>query len=645
MASTKSLMLKAEPLGAPTKGAWIIAAIIVALQMTLSAGLFAINSIAENARGRRVVDIVAAEGSGLRYTQLPDSAFRPGRLPREGCCSSDNLIFRTTFTAADAALTDPAILLVSAYDNALIYVDGQLTAGFGRAEGPPPNMGRRPQLLRIPRSLVYEGAVVDIAVQRAVGFGHLRPFYVGEYAALYPSFRALMLLRQDLPLFNAAIGAFVAAFCFCAAPLFGARGLMLSLSALGGSWTLQHVGLYMTDPPWGGIANNGLYFLGFLGACVCLPWFFIEWTSVLARAMPKREPFVAFILDPWRAPARRRLAIVSLSILAIGAVLIAWRLSFDPAIASQDINRVIGWLGLLAMAFCLVRIIAFYMRPGSQDPIAASAFVFVVLAAIADISAVRFFRTYGVFLGAAVTFFPLALLLSLAFRARGIFEAATATAEKLNVLVTEREREITRNHEEIRRNERAAMLLEERGRIMRDMHDGIGGQLLGLILQARSRKLSDESLVSGLEQSLDDLRLVVDSLEQGEGSLTGALGAFRNRIEPRCEAAGVELDWQIEDVGATPHIGPDRTLQIYRILLEACTNALKHSVPKRISISLKRDSDRVEIALADDGRGFNEGAPAGRGLANMRTRAQGIGATLGVESSTTGTRITLTLAA
>ncbi len=256
----------------------------------------------------------------------------------------------------------------------------------------------------------------------------MQPFYVGEYDALYPSYHALTLLRHDLPLFNAAIGAFVAAFCLCAAPLFGARGLMLSLSALGASWVLQHVGLYLTDPPWGAVANNGLYFLGFLGACVCLPWFFIEWTSVFSRPMPKRAPLFAFVLDPWEAPARRRLAIVSLSLLGIGAGLIAWRLSFDPAITSQDINRVIGWMGLFAMAFCLVRIVSFYLRPGTRDPIAASAFVFVVLAAIADISAVRFLKTYGVFLGAAVTFFPLALLLSLAFRARGIFQAATATA-------------------------------------------------------------------------------------------------------------------------------------------------------------------------------------------------------------------------
>jgi|GEM_PF-2961300 len=639
-------MLKSEPLGAPTKGAWIIAATIVALQLALSVGLFWANSIAEEARGRHVVDVGAAEASSQSYFQLPDAAFRPVRLPREGCCSSDNLIFRTHLTAEDAALTNPSVLIVSAYDNALIYVDGELAAGFGRTSGPPPNMGRRPQLLRLPHNMVHEGAVVDVAVQRIIGFGHLQPFYIGEYDALYPSFRALGFLRHDLPLFNAAIGAFVAALCFCAAPLFGARGLMLSLATLGASWVLQHIGLYQTDPLWGAVANNGVYFLGFLGACICLPWFFIEWTSVFSRARPKRTAWLAVALDPWDATARRRLAIASLATLAIGAALISWRLSFNPAVASQDINRVIGWIGLLAMAFCLVRIVAFYLRPGSRDPIAASAFVFVILAAIADISMVRFFKTYGVFLGAAVTFFPLALLLSLAFRARGIFEAATATAEKLNVLVTDREREILRSHEEIRRNERAAMLLEERSRIMRDMHDGIGGQLLGLILQARSRKLSDQSLVSGLEQSLDDLRLVVDSLEQGEGSLTGALGAFRGRIEPRCEAAGVELDWQIEDVGTTPNIGPDKTLQIYRILLEACTNALKHGAPKRIGVLLKRDGDRIEIALTDDGAGFAPGAvQPGRGLANIRTRAQRIGAHLEIDSGAAGTGILLALGA
>jgi signal transduction histidine kinase len=213
-------------------------------------------------------------------------------------------------------------------------------------------------------------------------------------------------------------------------------------------------------------------------------------------------------------------------------------------------------------------------------------------------------------------------------------------------MVDAREREILRNMDEIQRSERVALLLEERSRIMRDMHDGIGGQLLGLILQARSRKLSEEALIGGLEQSLDDLRMVVDSLEQGEGSLTGALGAFRARIEPRCEAAGVALEWAIDDVGATPHVGPDKTLQIYRILSEACTNALKHGATKRITVSMQRRGALIEIALADDGGGFDAAAsPHGRGLANMRARAHRIGAALELQSNAIGTRVALTLSA
>lgn len=631
----------------PARHTWRLALIIVALQLALSAGLAWVNFKIEDIPGRRVIEVGAAEATGPIYLNLPDSAFHTVRLPREGCCSTTDLVFRTRLTQAESLLRDPAVLIISAHDNALIYVDGQLIGGLGRAESPVPNMGRQPQLVRIPPSLAHAGARVDVAVQRAVGFGHLRPFHIGGYDALYNSYLALRLLRSDLPFAHGVIGAFVAAFCFCAAPLFGARGLMFSLAGLSASWALQQVGMLLTDPPWGIVANHGLYFTAFLSTLVFIVWFFIEWTSVFAQPRAPRAALFSLTLDPWSEVVRRRFAVTGLAIMSVGVALIAWQLRSDPAIASQHINRVIGWLGIFAMTFCLVRVVAYYLRVGFRDPVEASAFIFVIVAAIADIVTIRFFKTYGTFLDVAVIFFPLALLISLAARARGVFAAATANAEELNLLVDEREQVIRGNMEEIRRNEHAAMLLEERSRIMRDMHDGIGGQLIGLILQARSRKLSADALVSGLEQSLDDLRMVVDSLEQGEGSLTGALGAFRARIEPRCEAAGVELAWQVEDVGATPNVGPDTTLQIYRILQEACTNALRHGAPTHISVSLRRVTPtRVDIALTNDGQSFNTSAPvAGRGLANMRARAQRIRAGFEIASGATGTRVAIALSA
>lgn len=222
-------------------------------------------------------------------------------------------------------------------------------------------------------------------------------------------------------------------------------------------------------------------------------------------------------------------------------------------------------------------------------------------------------------------------------------EAAVGQANQdLSRQVAEKEAELAAGYERQRDLERRRTLADERQRIMRDMHDGIGAQLLGLLLQARSDRLSGEALVSGLEDSVGDLRLVVDSLDQGEASLEAALGAFRARIAPRCEAAGVELVWRIGEVGGGD-LGPEGVLQIYRLLQEACANALRHAEAKRITVALTRAPDgQVEISLADDGRGFDAATVTpGRGLRNMRLRAERIGGALAIESGGEGTRVLL----
>ena len=625
--------------------AWGLAAAIILLQILFSGALLWANQVAESAPGRRVATVGMAEAGARNPAGLPDSAFAALPLPIGRCCGQTPLVFRTRLTEADARLTAPSLLIPSAHDNVWLYVDGDLVGGQGVPEATVTS--RRPQLLRIPDRYVHPGARIDLVVTRAIGFGHLRPFHVGEYRALYPSWLALRLLRSDLPFANAVIGAFVAAFCLCAAPLFGARGLLLSLAGLGGGWALQHVGLMAGDAPWGPLANAGLYMAAFLATLVFLVWFFVEWTSVFAPPdAPRARSPAAMVLGVWDAAARVRLGLISVAVVALGVLLIIARLQYDPAIGLQDIDRIIGLFGLAAMAFCLLRLGAFYLRGGRADPLESSAFIFVLLAAAADIITVRFIHSYGIFLGSAVTFFPLALLVSMAIRARGVFEAATTNAEQLNRLVAEREREIVAGLMDLQRSEQESLLLEERARIMRDMHDGIGGQLLGLVMRARANRLSGEALVEGLEESLDDLRLVVGSLEQGDGTLATALGAFRARIEPRCEAAGATLVWRIEDVGETPGFGPDRTLQVYRILQEACTNALKHGRPSQIEVVLRRDSDAVRLSLEDNGGGFDPDIVSpGRGLANMRHRAARIGALMLIRSGPGGSRVILELSA
>ena len=289
---------------------------------------------------------------------------------------------------------------------------------------------------------------------------------------------------------------------------------------------------------------------------------------------------------------------------------------------------------------------AFYTREGLKHILEVSAFVFVLVSAVADMSLVLFFNTYGVFLGPAVTLFPLALMLSLAIRAQGVFNAATATAAELNVRIREREEDVLAGQMELRIREQASLIAEERSRIMRDMHDGIGGQLAGLLVRARTGKLPADVLTTELEDSLDDLRLLIDLLDQGmDGSLAYALGAFRSRLEPKCEAAGVELVWGVEDVGATPDIGPDRTLHIYRMVQEACSNALRHSRSGSLTVGLRRDeADAIEVFVEDCGIGFDPGATVGgRGLDNLRMRAARVRGELSLSTSSGGCRVSLKL--
>lgn len=213
-------------------------------------------------------------------------------------------------------------------------------------------------------------------------------------------------------------------------------------------------------------------------------------------------------------------------------------------------------------------------------------------------------------------------------------------------LVATREAEIAKVYAEREAEVRQSALMLERQRIMRDMHDGIGSQLLGLLFQARGRALEPEALTQGLQESLDDLNLVVESLDQSEHGLEQALGAFRARIAPKCEAAGIALEWDVGDLGQTIEPSPARVLQIYRILQEACINAIRHGRPRRILIRSGPNPDGgIDVTVEDDGAGFDVSSPQkrGRGLSNMRKRAAAAGGTLDIDSAPGRTRLTLRL--
>lgn len=184
----------------------------------------------------------------------------------------------------------------------------------------------------------------------------------------------------------------------------------------------------------------------------------------------------------------------------------------------------------------------------------------------------------------------------------------------------------------------------ERQRLLGDMHDGIGSQLLGLMIQVRAKQIDDDRLLQGLNSCLDDLKLIVDSLDPVDRSFDVAVAELRARMEPRCAAAGVELAWRLEE--PSPAIDAEQTLQVLRVLQEAMTNALRHARTDRIEVSLGRCTDApacYEVIVRDHGVGFDVAAPprTGRGLTSLRSRAQRLGGDLRVHPAEPGTAVSV----
>ncbi|HYB52002.1 MAG TPA: ATP-binding protein [Burkholderiaceae bacterium] len=215
-------------------------------------------------------------------------------------------------------------------------------------------------------------------------------------------------------------------------------------------------------------------------------------------------------------------------------------------------------------------------------------------------------------------------------------EAEAARAE-LETRVREREQLLKKNFERLRESERVKVEVQERQRIMQDMHDGLGSQLMSSLMLVERGAVSNDQFAQILRESIDDMRLAIDALSAEHADLAAALGNLRFRMEPRLRAAGMELTWDARQLPEEIGLHPDVVLPILRIVQEALTNALKHSRARAVRVTLavegSGDAQWLDIRVADNGRGITEERAGGRGLLNMRNRAQKIGAQLKIATA------------
>jgi signal transduction histidine kinase len=217
----------------------------------------------------------------------------------------------------------------------------------------------------------------------------------------------------------------------------------------------------------------------------------------------------------------------------------------------------------------------------------------------------------------------------------------------LDARLQTREADLALQHQQLLAIEQQRVLTDERQRLMRDMHDGIGSTLMTSLTAAEHGQLDAAGSAAVLRECLDDLKLVIDSLEPVDHDLATLLGNLRYRFGHRLEAAGIRIKWQVGELPPLPWLDPGHALQVLRIVQEALTNVLKHVRASQVVIEARLDEAgrAVVIRVSDNGVGFDvDQARPGRGLGNLHRRAALLGGELAVNSAAgRGTTVELRL--
>lgn len=192
---------------------------------------------------------------------------------------------------------------------------------------------------------------------------------------------------------------------------------------------------------------------------------------------------------------------------------------------------------------------------------------------------------------------------------------------------------------------------QERIRIGRELHDGIGGLLSAVKLRLGSLRLKRDMLRSEadflmamdlVDEATWEIRKTAHNLMPevlSRGGITEAVKSFCERIQ-----TGHTPAIRLQIYGCIPRLEPAFELSVYRMIQELVNNIWKHAAATEVLIQLNWQLDHFHISVEDNGCGLQQEAHEGIGLKNIRSRVQAMGGMMEIESAAgVGTSVYLTL--
>lgn len=507
-----------------------------------------------------------------------------------------------------------------------VYVNGSLIGRDRSLVEPLSRAWIAPQYYLLDAPLLRQGE--NTLLVRVSGLTAYQPAFgivtVGDPAQVQAQFRANKRARFDLQMLDTAIGAVLTA-------LFGLF------------WLLRR-----QDTTYGWYAANGLFGLLYgLNWVNASPWPFAStdgWQAFNAACfMALATCFGIFLLRfaERRWPRTERIALGLAGLVMVLSLL-----------APQ-------WMGPHRNVYVLPMMVLYYLvsavfmiwalRHGRADQkVLGLCIAIPLLTALYDAGVYLGLIRADTFIGSFAS--PL-MLLGLGFVLAHRFATTMRRVEGFN-LELQREVQTATAQLATTLNQQHALELAhsragERLQLVRDLHDGFGGTLVGGI--ARLEQVPDDvskaRIIDLLKDMRDDLRLVIDTTAQEQADLAALIAPLRHRASRLLEAADIDAHWQVEGLDGL-HLEPARSLDLLRLLQEALTNVFKHSQASRVDVQVIRTGARLQLQVADDGIGLpgkasTPAAGGGTGFASMRLRAQRLGGQLQLRPRQRGTELWL----
>ncbi|MGC1371153.1 MAG: PAS domain-containing protein [Candidatus Sulfotelmatobacter sp.] len=223
----------------------------------------------------------------------------------------------------------------------------------------------------------------------------------------------------------------------------------------------------------------------------------------------------------------------------------------------------------------------------------------------------------------------------------------------------ELERMVDSRTDELRRLSVRLMTMQdqERRRIARDLHDGLGQELAvakmvvdKMMLQKPASLQSDgwsqASVI--IERAIQQVRTMSHLLHPPLLDEVGLLSALNWFVEGLAKRSGIEASLDVQP-GDFPRLSSGAETAVFRIVQEALTNVFRHSGARKVWITLSQKDGQITVGVRDDGKGIAQSIAdlrpdsVGVGIGGMRQRAKEFGGDLRLANASPGTLVELTM--